>query len=1086
MLFRCHMIRFLFVAILIVSLSPPAAADDNEIFGIVAQTVEPNVFILFDTSFSMRAIVPDSTFGDTYAPDTLYRESDYYNDFAGTVREDRIYIFRDKDGDNAWDSDETGNAVDIEDSDNRSGGSPLTLDDFDRTDDTSVLYYTGAGSGETTLGEFKSHQSELEQGGWVTIDGRQFALGNWINWHKNRNEAAIHAIQNIIEIHGDSLRFGIMRFDSQNNEGGYIHSYKDTELGCSLKDAYILDADGRQKTGPEYDTAITDYKSFLKEAVKTLPANGKTPLKETLAEAGLYFAEKASWFNRGVDYGRDNLEHNPMQYRCRQNYIILMTDGKPRSDENDKLRNGQYINGDIINGDENRLARLDDIAQYLYEQDCNSWLTGQQNIVTYTIGFAGGDEDMLQSTADKGQGAAEDEGLYFPASNQKSLEAAFQAFTANIREQGTTFTPSVVPISDVNKAYAGDSVYMSLFKPINGSSRWIGNLKKYKLDENNDFASWDTGAPILDDGGKIRETARSGWSTSDDGSLVHEGGVGTILSRTGDAARNIYTNLDPSRSLTAAANRFSTDNDSLSGSDFGVDTDRTAEVINHIRMVDQDWKLGDLNHSKPAIASYGDGSTPRHILVGSNDGMLHCFNDETGAEAWAFVPKEQFSRITDVYNGDHSYFLDGSPTVADIKNGKKMVIFGERRGGRHYYALDISDISHPDYLYTVTTSGQSWQKPQFIRSAVDASTTGKGFLLTGGYDDAYDDADSLSRPCGNAVFAIAATRPGNELFRLDDDQIPAMTHSIVNARAIDVVDDGRDVVSQIYAGDLEGQLFGFRDNNDASNRKSLDGSWQALHVFSAESSGKKMFEPVDTVLEYMDYYDPSAGTWKTVVGDYVFFGTGDRANPLRKDTTNYFYCVKNDWQTEHITPGKTVGDFSTLDPDPLNSDNASAFVMIDVTDNRIQDGTPEQKAAAREALNARYNRGWYIELEGEGEKCLSTPTVYAGVVYFTTFTPSGSATAANPCDDPAGGGSSRLYAIDYKTGGAVYNDFDGDPSDPLSKDDRAIKLHGDPPIAPDPEVIISFKGEKLTIGPVTRDIQSPGSGMTQFYWVQDN
>ena len=97
-------------------------------------------------------------------------------------------------------------------------------------------------------------------------------------------------------------------------------------------------------------------------------------------------------------------------------------------------------------------------------------------------------------------------------------------------------------------------------------------------------------------------------------------------------------------------------------------------------MVDEDWKLGDLNHSKPAIASYGTNTS--YIFVGSNDGMLHCFDDSNGKETWAFVPKEQFSRLQEAYTGDHDYFIDGSPTIANIDGSPKIVIVGERRGGK--------------------------------------------------------------------------------------------------------------------------------------------------------------------------------------------------------------------------------------------------------------------------------------------------------------------------------------------------------------------------------------------------------------------
>ena len=34
----------------------------------------------------------------------------------------------------------------------------------------------------------------------------------------------------------------------------------------------------------------------------------------------------------------------------------------------------------------------------------------------------------------------------------------------------------------------------------------------------------------------------------------------------------------------------------------------------------------------------------RVVLVGANDGMLHAFDDATGSEAWAFVPRATMGR----------------------------------------------------------------------------------------------------------------------------------------------------------------------------------------------------------------------------------------------------------------------------------------------------------------------------------------------------------------------------------------------------------------------------------------------------------
>ena len=92
-------------------------------------------------------------------------------------------------------------------------------------------------------------------------------------------------------------------------------------------------------------------KAPLLTAVANASPSGWTPLAETLAEAGLYFAGKPSWFNTsGFPAGTYTGGHyvSPMQERCQKNYIIMMTDGEPTKDRHHKLYDAAYINGDFI------------------------------------------------------------------------------------------------------------------------------------------------------------------------------------------------------------------------------------------------------------------------------------------------------------------------------------------------------------------------------------------------------------------------------------------------------------------------------------------------------------------------------------------------------------------------------------------------------------------------------------------------------------------------------------------------------------------------------------------------------------------
>jgi len=120
-----------------------------------------------------------------------------------------------------------------------------------------------------------------------------------------------------------------------------------------------------------------------------------------------------------------------------------------------------------------------------------------------------------------------------------------------------------------------------------------------------------------------------------------------------------------------------------------------------------------------------------------------------------------------------------------------------------------------------------------------------------------------------------------------------------------------------------------------------------------------------------------------------------------------------------------------------------------VTQDLLQDpSTPQaDKTALLDQLNTK--DGWFIKLDqNPGEKSLSSPVVFYGIVYYTSFAPN-FGTATDPCF--VGEGTGRLYALKYKTGNAVFN-LDGSLDGAISRDDRSAIIGTGIPSG----VIISF------------------------------
>ena len=91
------------------------------------------------------------------------------------------------------------------------------------------------------------------------------------------------------------------------------------------------------------------------------------------------------------------------------------------------------------------------------------------------------------------------------------------------------------------------------------------------------------------------------------------------------------------------------------------------------------------------------------------------------------------------YEGNHRYFVDGSPVVADIRADgvwKTILVGGFNKGGKGYYALDITDPENPKALWEVnrqniSTMGHSMGRP-LISKLPDGTWV---VFLTSGYNN---------------------------------------------------------------------------------------------------------------------------------------------------------------------------------------------------------------------------------------------------------------------------------------------------------------------------------------------------------------
>jgi type IV pilus assembly protein PilY1 len=673
---------------------------------------------------------------------------------------------------------------------------------------------------------------------------------------------------------------------------------------------------------------------------------------------------------------------------------------------------------------------------------------------------------------------------------------AFEEILSAISEENAVFVAPVVPISRMNRTYAGDKIYLGFFKP-QQSGRWIGNIKRYALD--GDGLLYDaTGAEACTSDGLIKNNALSFWTTLGiDGPDVEKGGTAEVLGLLIESpmGRNLYTHTGSIADLTDTANAFVDSNTSITDSDLGVAS--SAERTDLFTSI-HEAGLGDIIHSEPAVVHYpdpdGDPDTDDAktiIYTGSNDAILHAFDDDGGSEIWGFIAPQQLGRLKLLDNADHGYFMDGSPSVY-YGSSQKILIIGERRGGENYVALDISTHDAPAWLYSIGSDflnpgtdayeslGQSWGRPQAVTVATNATWSEGGapcgvtintsvedvFLIPGGYDNNQDlTTPSPTDAVGRALFAVRIS-DGQLISGLNFNAVLnptlGMTHSIVDQSGID--HDGDGIVSRIYAGDLGGNIFAFKDDMVMSfcggsvSESIADGTWTAQKLFSASA--------VDGVQRKIFYAPDVVGE---TYGEYIFFGTGDRSDPNETGVVNRFYAIKNDWSAA-----------DTLDESDL----------VDVTDDLIQLGTEDEKLATKTDLEN--GKGWFIRLENPGEKVVASPRVYGGVAYFTTYTPdTDGGGGGDPCAASTVRGVGRLYAVDYKTGASVSEfssavEYDGDDNAVnLGKKDRVIPIGTAIPSAP--VIAILENGAHIFIGVEGGIVSMPAINtpdLYRYYWHQ--
>ncbi len=920
---------------------------------------------------------------------------------------------------------------------------------------------------------------------WASASNVTLFDGNWLNWNSNPptvEKTRLEVVQEVTNAAIDGLsgvNVGVMRFNG--DEGGAVIEAVDD---------------------------IATNRDSTQQAISDLAADGRTPLSETLYEAGQYLAQ------RNVDFGNTGsvrsvaearlggtadgpTYRSPIEAEGQQSFVVLLTDGEAEGDgaADSKIQSlpgfGQLIGSDCDGTGQGRC--LDDMAEYLFKHDLRPDIPGLQNVTTHTIGFTL-DLDLLRDTASRGGGR------YFQAENSAGLTAALTDLADSFNRDAGVFAAPAVAVNSFNRSTTFDDVFVAVFEP-SATVRWPGNLKKYRIGSPDDPAAPanielqdQDGLPAVDPNtGFFLANSRSFWSSEVDGDRPRLGGAASRLPDPDE--RRVYTDI-VSGDLNAlgGANELRVGNTAISAAKLGAADNQRDQVIEWARgrdVLDEDGdgdtlearlSMGDPLHARPATVIYGgtENLPDATVFVSTNDGYLHAIDSRSGDELWAFIPQRLLSRmyplLTNNISATRTYGLDGDITVfIENSNGEPgitgdervILLFGMRRGGDAVYAMDVTDRANPRVLWEIDSSqpgfaslGQTWSTPRVAKVNI-GGTTQQIVLFAGGYDTGQDNRSFRQDNVGNAIYMVdlatgsllwsASNNGGHDL------QLARMNFSIpAGLTALDF--DGDDLIDRIFFGDLGGQVWRLDVRNGNPANTLVDGGVLA-------SLGGADLDPAQGNENVRRFYN-SADVVRVIDGQSSFaainIGSGYRAHPLDTDTQDEFFSIRD----YRIFDPLTATDFNN----PITIDQ-----LVDVTND----------------VNAELGdeAGWRLRMvQGAGEKILNRSVTFANTVFITSFQPGSSANACAPS-----AGINRVYQVGIRAANPITNldrSIDGD----ITETDRFVTLRQGG-IAPELTFLFpdNTDGPALLAGPeqVDRgDVDSSGAGpgsprsWRRSFWLQ--
>jgi type IV pilus assembly protein PilY1 len=838
-------------------------------------------------------------------------------------------------------------------------------------------------------------------------------FATWYAWYRTRTQMTKSAIGQAFKDVRGALN------ESDPNDGNYLHA----RIGLTtINSPVVLDIE---------DFGSTQKTSFYSKLYDWTPAGG-TPLRASLDSIGKMYMGKSSTYKDPVQYScQKNFTILATDGYWNDNYSgVGEQDGATgvTLPSKDALKTPNtladvayyYYHTDLRTACTTKDVCTNNVSASGVNQDVDD-TAPHQHMTTFTIGLgvdgaltydpnyrtstSGDYYNIRQGTVnwpkpvanqpetidDLWHAAVNGRGTYFSTRNPSALEAGLRRALSSI--DSVTGAGAAAATSALQPTAGDNYIYLATYRTL----KWDGEVSGYTIDLStggiSDIPVWQA-EPLL--------RAKIAAAGNSDSRVIYtaNGTTRTTFSAGAGGLTAAQLALFDTSKLSQFAGWSTTQKSAataaslvnyLRGQDRNEDQDRDVGYGAYERLYrDREKTLGDPVHAQPIHvgkppyefidAGYGAFKSSQSareptLYVGTNDGMLHAFDAVTGQERWAFVPPmvlPNMWRLADAnYPTNHRFFVDGPISVSDALingNWRTVLVAGMGKGGRGYFALDITDPVDPRPLWSFTADNNPNMGYSYGTSYITKLADGTWVVVvSSGYNNVPEGGKYASADGRGYVFVLNLA-DGSVIKTISNGSGSSGSPSGLGKLNVKVANFNIDNTAQIaYGGDLNGVMWRFDLESGTASKVADFGPSKPIMAAPeiAEVEGKRV----------------------------VYFGTGRYLGDTDLDDggTQSLYGIKDDGST-------TVTSTDSL------------------VQQTITDSGPSRTISGN-SVDWSKKAGWYVNLPEGGERVTIDPQLYAGTLVFATTVPSVSA-----CQP---GGYSWLYQLNYKTGGKVKDNASG-------------------------------------------------------------